>query len=141
MTSNALVSLPHRADFAGRTTRSGMTFGRASRCNVRGRSSVLLVGLFIPAQHAKRSRGDVLGCEAEVLHDLAARGRCSVVVDTNDGALVSRPLGPAHSRTGFDSNALFNAPGQDAFAIALVLPFEEFPAWHADHASLYAVAS
>jgi len=81
------------------------------------------------AQDAKGCRHDVIRGEAQVVLNILPGCRRSETVDAYDGALVSRPSMPSDCRGGFHGHALLDFPGKDAFAIGIVLGFEQATNW------------
>src|SRR5260221_3691436 len=70
-----------------------------------------------------------------LIYLLVGRGRTEAI-QADDAPGVAHPFVPAHRRRRFDGYARLDLRRQYAVTVGLVLLFEQFPAWHTDHARL-----
>src|SRR4051812_11952381 len=68
----------------------------------------LLICFLVSPEQPQRPRRHMLRGEAEVLHNLVARSRRSIMIDADHRSLVSRPSLPTHGGRRFHRDALLD---------------------------------
>src|SRR5215207_6112483 len=98
-----------------------------------------LRGALFLTEDPQRGRRDALWSEPEMLEYFAARTRCAVAIDTDDGAALPNEALPAQGGTRLDGDARRPGRAEHALAIGVISLSEQLPRGHADDPSAQAV--
>src|SRR5215217_8013455 len=86
-----------------------------------------LRGELFLTEDAQRGRRDALRGKPEMLQHIAARTRCTVAIDTDDGAALPDEALPAQGDARLDGDARCPGRTENALAIGIVPLSEQLP--------------
>src|SRR5215207_8689649 len=92
-----------------------------------------LRGELLLTKDPQRGCRDALWGEPEMLEYFAARTRCAVAIDTDDGAALPDEALPAQGGARFDGDARRPGRAEHALAVRVVLVSKQLPRGHADN--------